>query len=126
MTMKHVFAIGPWLMELINPPPRESLSLLQKSVRVVLVTITIVTLCVIVALALSLGCFAWQRSREFLEGVPQLRNAVVILATSLVVNAACICTLLQLKRIDRKVVPLPPVEVEVSLPPGNGVTASRP
>ncbi len=124
--MKHVFAIGPWLVELINPPPRESLSLLQKSARVVLVTITIVTLCVIAALALSLACFAWQRSRDFLAGVPQLRNAVIILATSLVVNVACVCTLLQLKRLDRKLVPPPPLEVELPLPARKGAANLRP
>ena len=107
--MKRVFAIGPWLVDLINPPPRDSLSLLQKGWRVMLVTVTLVTLCIIFALLLSLGFFAWQRSREFLEGVPQVRNAITILVASILVNVACIFMLLQVKKLDRKLIPQPPV-----------------
>lgn len=115
--MKHLFAIGPWLMELINPPPRDSLSLWQKGFRAILVTVTIVTLCVILALVVSLGFFAWQRSSEFLEGAPQVRNCLLILVASALVNAACIYTLLQIKRLDEKLVPRPPTGIEVALPP---------
>ena len=99
-------SIGPWLMELINPPLRESLSLAQKGWRVFLVTVTLVTLCIIAALFVSLGFFAWQRSREFFEGAPQVQNDIVILLTSVLVNVACIFTLLQVKKLDRKVIPL--------------------
>ena len=115
--MKHLFAIGPWLMELINPPPRASLSLLQKGWRMLLVTITILTLCIILALVTSLSCFAWQRSREFLEGAPEVRNGIIILASSLLVNAGCIYTLMQIKRLDRKFIPRPPEKIEIALPP---------
>jgi hypothetical protein len=107
--MKRIFSIGPWLVDLINPPPRDTLSLAQKGWRVLLVTVTLITLCVIVALLLSLGFFAWQRSREFLEGVPQVRNAITILVASILVNVACIFTLLQIKKLDRKLIPQPPV-----------------
>jgi hypothetical protein len=105
--MKRIFSIGPWLVELINPPPRDSLSLLQKGWRVLLVTVTLVTLCIIVSLAASLGFFAWQRSREFLEGVPQVRNGITILLASVLVNAGCIFTLLHIKKLDRKLIPKP-------------------
>jgi hypothetical protein len=115
--MRRLFSIGPWLMDLINPPPRSSLSLLQKGCRVLLVTVTLITLCVIFALLASLGCFAWQRSREALLGIPQFRNTVTILIASVAVNAACIMVLLQIKRIDRKLIPKPPGEVELPLPP---------
>jgi hypothetical protein len=106
--MKRVFSIGPWLVDLINPPPRDTLSLAQKGWRVLLVTVTLVTLCIIVALAISLGCFAWQRSRDFLAGAPQVRNAITILIASILVNVACIFTLLQVKKLDRKLIPQPP------------------
>ncbi len=115
--MKRVFSIGPWLVELINPPPRDSLSLLQKAWRVMLVTVTLITLCIICALLLSLGFFAWQRSREFLEGVPQVRNAITILVASILVNVACIFTLLQVKKLDRKLIPQPPLDAP---PPPHG------
>jgi len=115
--VKQIFAIGPWLAELINPPPRNTLNLVQKGWRVMLVTITLFTLCVISALFISLGCFAWQRSREFFEGAPQVRNGLMILVASAAVNAACIYTLMQIKRLDRKVIPRPPDGIEVPLPP---------
>jgi len=115
--MKLVFSIAPWLMELINPPPRDSLTLLQKCWRVILVTVTLVTLCVIFALLSSLGLFAWERSREFLEGAPQLRNGLAILLVSAIVNAACIATLLQIKKLDQKMIPKATIGMEIALPP---------
>ena len=116
-SMKRLFSIGPWLAELINPPPRDTLSLLQKAGRVLLVTVTLMTLCVIGALCVSLGFFVWQRSRDALRGIPQLMNVLVILSASVIVNAACVVTLLQIKRIDRKLIPKPDVGIEVPLPP---------
>ena len=115
--MKRFFAIGPWLMELINPPPRDTLNLMQKAGRILLVTITLMTLSVIGALIVSLGFFVWQRSRDVLLGIPQLMNVLMILSVSVIVNAACVLTLFQIKRLDRKLIPKPDVEIEVPLPP---------
>jgi hypothetical protein len=115
--MQLVFSIGPWLMELINPPPRDSLSLVQKIWRVLLVTVTLVTLCIIFALLSSLGLFAWERSREFVEGTPQLRNGLTILVVSAIVNTACIATLLQIKKLDQKMIPKATIEIEMTVPP---------
>jgi hypothetical protein len=103
--MQLVFSIGPWLMDLINPPPRSSLTLMQKVWRSALVTVTLVTLCVVLALVSSLGFFAWQRGRELAEGAPQVRNGITILVASILVNAACIFSLIQIKKIDRKMIP---------------------
>ena len=111
-------------MDLINPPPRESLSLLQKTGRTVLVTVTIVTLCVILALVGALGLFAWQRSREFFEGAPEVRSALSILAVSLVTNAACIFALLQIKKLDRKL--MAGHDTIFSLPPRGPFGPTRP
>lgn len=115
--MRRLFSIGPWLMDLVNPPPRDSLSLLQKAGRMLLVTVTLVTLCVIAALLLSLVFFAWQRSREVLLGIPQLVNVLKILAASVVVNVVCVTMLFQIKRLDRRLVPKAEAEVGISLPP---------
>jgi len=92
-------------MDLINPPPRNTLTLAQKAWRSALITVTLVTLCIVFALVASLGCFAWQRSREFVEGVPQVRNGITILIASVLINSACIFALLQIKKLDRKLVP---------------------
>jgi uncharacterized membrane protein YidH (DUF202 family) len=105
--MQLVFSIGPWLMDLINPPPRNSLTVMQKVWRSALVTVTLVTLCVVLALVVSLGFFAWQRSRELMEGAPQVRNGITILIASVLINAACIFGLLQIKKLDRKFIPGP-------------------
>ena len=91
-----------------------------------LITVPLVTLCIVSALLLSLGFFAWQRSREVLMGIPQLRNAIVLLITSIVVNAGCVFTLLQIKKLDRRLIPKPPREIEVTVPPRDPVeTAPR-
>jgi uncharacterized membrane protein YidH (DUF202 family) len=111
-------------MDLINPPPRDSLTFTQKVGRTVLVTVTIVTLCVILALVGALGMFAWQRSREFFEGAPDVRNALSILAASLIVNAACISALLQIKKLDRKL--MASHDTGFSLPPRGPVGPTRP
>jgi predicted Co/Zn/Cd cation transporter (cation efflux family) len=118
--MKRLLSIGPWLVELINPPPRDSLSVLQKVGRVVLVTVTLVTLCVIGALLVSLVFFAWQRSREALLGIPQLVNVLKILAASIVVNGVCIMMLFKIKRLDRKLIPKSNEEAETIAEPGLG------
>jgi hypothetical protein len=118
--MRHLFSIGPWLVDLVNPPPRASLTLSQKAGRVLLVTVTLVTLCVIAALLLSLGFFAWQRSREVLMGIPQMVNVLKILTASIVVNVVCVTMLFQIKKVDRKLVPRPDVEIEIPLPPREG------
>jgi hypothetical protein len=115
--MRRLYSIGPWLMELINPPPRDTLSVVQKGGRVLLVTITLITLCIIGALVVSLVFFTWQRSRDVLRGIPQLMNVLMILSASIIINAACIVTLFQIKRIDRKLIPKSDVEIEVPLPP---------
>jgi hypothetical protein len=115
--MRRLFSIGPWLVELINPPPRNTLTLVQKGARVLLVTITLVTLCIIAALVVSLAFFVGQRSRDVLRGVPQLMNVLMILSASIIINTACVVALFQIKRIDRKLIPKLDVEIEIPLPP---------
>jgi ABC-type anion transport system duplicated permease subunit len=114
--MKFVFSIGPWLMELFNPPPRDSLTIVQKIGRVFLVLATLVTICIISALLISLGLLVLQRSREALLGVPQLLNILVILAVSAVVNIVCIRTLFEIRRLDRLLIPHQEKTVEVEIP----------
>ncbi len=92
-------------MELFNPPLRDSLSLVQKMGRVLLVTATLVTLSIIVALVLALLFYGYEFGSNTLARVPQLTKAVEILACSIVVNFICIIMLFQVKRIDQRLVP---------------------
>jgi hypothetical protein len=122
--MRPVFSIGPWLMDLFNPPPRDSLSLVQKSGRALLVVVTLVTLCIISALVLSLFFFIFQRSREVLVGIPQLEYVLTILFVSIAVNVVCVMILFQIKKLDRKLIPDPGSGMagEISLPAGDEST----
>jgi ABC-type anion transport system duplicated permease subunit len=103
--VRHIFSIGPWLMELFNPPLRDSLSIGQKMGRVILVTATLVTLSIIVALALALVCFAYEYGSNTLARVPHLARAVEILTCSIAVNFVSVMVLLQVKRVDQRLVP---------------------
>jgi hypothetical protein len=103
--VKHLFSIGPWLMELFNPPLRESLSLRQKIGRVLLVTVTLVTLSIIMALVLALVLYAYQFGGNVLMAEPQLTRGLEILAVSVAVNVVCVLVLLQVKRLDQRLVP---------------------
>jgi len=117
--LKFLFSIGPWIIDLFNPPPRDSLSIVQKIGRVILVTLTLMTICIISALAISLVFLAIQRGGEVLMGVPQLVNILTILAVSIVVNIVCVKTLFAIRRLDRMLIPgqgkTP--EIEAPLPP---------
>jgi len=117
--VKHLLSIGPWLMELFNPPRRDSLSLHQKVGRVVLITVTLVTLSVIMALVLSLSLFAYECGGNVLATTPHLANALEILFSSIAVNIVCVIILLQVKRFDQRLVP-PPV-----LPAARSKTGER-
>jgi ABC-type anion transport system duplicated permease subunit len=104
-------------MELFNPPPRRSLTLLQKVGRVLLVTVTLVTLCIISSLVLALAVFVLQRSHEVLIGVPQLINVLTILAVSIGVNIVCVRMLFEIRRLDRRLIPEGSDVLEVPLTP---------
>jgi hypothetical protein len=125
--MSRLFSIGPWLMELFNPPPRESMTLLQKGGRVMLVTVTLVTLCIFSSLVLALGFFVVQRSHEVLVGIPQLMNVLTILFVSIGMNILCVKVLFTIRRLDRRLIPERAdfQEIEVPLPPRVGTTSAK-
>ena len=100
--VKMVASIPAWLLELFNPPLRDSLSIGQKVGRVLLITMTLVTLSIIVALVLALLLFGYDSGRDLAAHTPHLTGALKILAVSLVVNTICIKVLFQLKRLDER------------------------
>lgn len=114
--MKHTFSIGVWILELFNPPLRESLTLQQKAGRVLLVTMTLVTLSIIAALALALAFYAYQCGRNILVNVPHLANALKILVCSIAVNVVCVSVLLRMKRFDQRLMRPPVKSIEIPLP----------
>jgi hypothetical protein len=100
--MKNLHSIGSWLMELFNPPLRDSMSLGQKAGRVLLVTVTLVTLSVIVALVLALVLFSIDSGGKVLASVPNFANAAKILLSSIAVNVISIMLLFQVRRFDHR------------------------
>ena len=91
-------------MELFNPPLRESLTLRQKIGRVLLITITLVTICIIVALVLALVLYGYEGGTQALSQVPHLANGLEILFSSIAVNLICVLLLLQIKRLDQRLI----------------------
>jgi flagellar biosynthesis protein FliQ len=109
-------------MELFNPPLRDSLTLGQKLGRVMLVTATLVTLSIIVALVLALLCYAYEFGSNTLARVPHLMEAVEILVCSIAVNFVSVLVLLQMKRIDQRLVP--PVR-PIKVPPPSALKQTK-
>ena len=116
MSVRYIFSLGPWLLELFNPPLRESLTLGQKMGRVLLVTATLVTLSIITALILALACYAYEFGSNTLARVPHLAEAVEILVCSIAVNFVSVMVLFQVKRVDQRLVP-PVRPLEISRQP---------
>jgi hypothetical protein len=100
--VKLVASIPAWLLELFNPPLRDSLTIRQKIGRVLFMTMTLVTLSIIVALVLTLLLFGYESGGKLLDNTPHLASALKILGISVVVNAVCIKVLFQLKRLDER------------------------
>jgi uncharacterized membrane protein YidH (DUF202 family) len=100
------FAILAWLINLFDPPPLSSMTLAQKTGRVLFLTATLVIGSILVAMLGALGLFVMEKGRE-MGSTPEFLNGVCIIAIGISVNAACVLILVQLKRADNKLVPPP-------------------
>jgi hypothetical protein len=113
------FDVLRWLGDLFDAPPLASLSFRQKAGRVFLITATLVIGSILVAMFGALGLFLMEKGRE-MGSTPEFLNGVCIVLVGMSVNAACVFILLQLKRVDHKLVPpanpsgTPAVLLEVS------------
>ena len=110
--MKPFFPLGHWLLELFNPPPRDLLTFPQKISRVFIVTFTLLTACVVAALGTGVMLFLYERLQSGHVGSLVLLKVVAVLLDSLMVNAACLFVLLQVKRIDETLIPRDPAPTE--------------
>src|ERR1700678_2107649 len=103
--MKLVASIGNWLLALFNPPPRASMTFVQKAGRVFLVTGALFTFSVFSALFFALAIFLFQRMESGQVDSYPLIKILAILLDSLLVNVVCIFILLQIKRLDETLIP---------------------
>ncbi len=93
-----------WLMELFNPPPLRSMTLFQKTGRILLFTAALVIACILFAMAGALGLYLMERGRE-LRDTPQFYHGLLIVLVGLGVNVGCVFVLMQIKKADTKLVP---------------------
>jgi hypothetical protein len=102
--IKPVASIIHWLLNLFDPPPLKSMTLVQKAGRALLLSGTLVVGSVLVAMLGALGLYLAERRRE-LGDTPEFYKGIVIILTGIVVNTFCVLILVQLKRVDHKLIP---------------------
>jgi hypothetical protein len=102
--LKSSVAILHWLLNLFDPPPLKSMTLTQKVGRIVLLSGTLVIGSVLVAMLGALGLYLAERGHE-LGDSPEFYKGIGIILTGVVVNTFCVLTLVQIKRVDHKLIP---------------------
>ena len=99
-----LISLAGWLMELFNPPPLSSMTLAQKTGRILLFTAALVIASILFAMAGAVGLYIMERGRE-LRDVPQFYHGLVIVLVGIAVNVGCVFVLLQIKKADTKLLP---------------------
>ena len=99
----HTSLFG-WVVDMFNPPPLESMTLTQRAGRVFLLTLAMVVASILFAMAGAVGLYVMERGRE-LRDTPQFYHGLVIVLVGIAVNAACVFVLLQVKKLDSRLLP---------------------
>ena len=94
------------MLNLFNPPPLESMSLPQRTGRVLLFSGTLIIASIVFAMAGAVGLYILERGRE-LRDVPQFYHGLLIVLAGIAVNLGCVFALLQIKKADTKLVSPP-------------------
>lgn len=102
--IKPIAASLSWLLNLFDPPPLKSMTTSQKVGRVVLLSSTLVFGSILVAMLGALGLYLMERGRE-LQDTPEFYKGLVIILTGIVVNTFSVLILVQIKRVDHKLIP---------------------
>jgi uncharacterized membrane protein YidH (DUF202 family) len=102
--IKRSLAILPWVINLFNPPPLNSMTFNQKVGRVLLFTTTLIVGSIVVAMVGALGVYIIERGRELGSSAELLKGAAIVLV-GIVVNVVCVVVLVHLKNADHKLVP---------------------
>jgi hypothetical protein len=102
--LSPLISLAGWLMELFNPPPLESMNVVQRTGRVLLFTGALVVASILFAMVGALGLYIMERGRE-LRDTPQFYHGTVIVLVGVAVNVACVFVLLQIKKADTKLMP---------------------
>jgi len=99
---KGIHQLLSWFLHLFNPPPREEMLWWQKVARILLVTSSLVVVCILAAMLGTITVFLVQSGVHMLESRPQFLRGLMIVLVAVCVNVVCVRILLEIRRIDRK------------------------
>jgi hypothetical protein len=102
--LEPLISLAGWIMELFNPPPLESMTVTQRTGRVVMMTLALVLASIVFAMAGAVGLYVMERGRE-LRDTPQFYHGLLIVLVGVAVNVGCVFVLLQIKKADTKLMP---------------------
>jgi hypothetical protein len=102
--IKPTVAILHWLLNLFDPPPLKSMTLAQKTGRIVVLSGTLVVGSILVAMIGAVGLYLMERGRE-LGSAPEFLQGVTIIVAGIVVNTICVLVIVQFKHVDHKLIP---------------------
>jgi hypothetical protein len=112
--IKPTVAILSWILNLFDPPPLKSMTLVQKTGRILFFSGTLVVGSVLVAMIGAVGIYLIERGRE-LGDTPKFFQGLSIILVGIVVNTLCVLVLIQLKNADHKL--LPPTRPRATVEP---------
>jgi len=102
--IKRIVALLSWLLNLFDPPPLKSMSLAQKTGRVLILSGTLVIGSIVVAMLGALGLFLVEKGRE-MGDMPELFDGLGVIVIGVIVNVVCVLMLVQIKHADHKLIP---------------------
>jgi hypothetical protein len=102
---KRSITVLAWLVSLINPPPLQAMTQMQKVFRVFVFTMATVTICVLSSMFAAAGIFLFQHATRMFSDFPELIGDLGIIFVSMLVNALCVMVLLKIKNADQKLIP---------------------
>jgi hypothetical protein len=115
--LKHSLSILAWLLNLFDPPPLKLMSRSQKIGRVFFLTGTLLVVCFLTAMLSAVGIFIVQRIHDMVTSVRDLLRDLGIIFASMIINAACVIVLLEIRKADHKLIqpPEPSAKPETDL-----------
>jgi len=101
--LKRFLSFFWWLINLFDPPPLQSMTVAQKTGRVLILSGTLLIGSVVVAMFGAVGLFLMEKGHE-MGSSPEFFDGIGIIVLGTLVNAACLAVLIHMKRADHKLI----------------------